>query len=68
MSKSYIFDWGELRLRLTEKQATRDATIREAFDQWVEGHSGFDEASQSEMEEFFNLFRASWIICEGYCS
>ena len=65
-----VFDWEELRPKL-QKQATRDATIEAAFQQWIDGSDCYDDMSSCELQGLFDLFRASWIICEhtigDYC-
>lgn len=61
-----VFDWDKLRPKVNGKQRTRDAIIRHAFNQWVEGHSCYDDDSQIETADRFFLFRAAWIICEGF--
>ena len=58
-----IFDWEEIRPKL-QKQSTRDATIKAAFQQWIDGHSDYDDKNVLELHGLFNLFRAGWIICE----
>ena len=58
-----VFDWDKLRPKL-DKQATRDATIKAAFQQWMDGHSDFDEMSSCEIQGMYGMFRAAWIICE----
>ena len=58
-----IFDWEELRPKL-QKQSTRDATIKAAFQQWMDGNERFDDMSSCEIQGMFDMFRASWIICE----
>ena len=58
-----IFDWEEIRPKL-QKQATRDATIKAAFQQWIDGNDVYDDMHNCELERLFGLFRASWIICE----
>ncbi len=58
-----IFDWDEIRPKL-DKQATRDATIKAAFQKWIEGNDCYDDWGGSELRGLFDIFRASWIICE----
>lgn len=59
-----VFDWEEIRIRLQGKQATRDAIIKVAFQQWIDRHSDLDDKSGCELQELFGLFAAGWIICE----
>ena len=58
-----VFDWEELRQKL-QRQATRDATIKAAFQQWIDGNDGYDDMNSCELQGLFSLFRASWVICE----
>ena len=58
-----IFDWEEIHPKF-QKQATRDATIKAAFQQWLDGNSCYDGMSSCELKGLFDLFRAGWIICE----
>lgn len=60
------FDWSLLRTHYTEApQATREAAIYRAFNQYVRGNT-MDEMSTPEAEGMYNTFRAGWIVCEGY--
>jgi len=59
-----VFDWDDLR-PLLQKQATRDATIKAAFQQWLDGHDCYDDMNAPELKGLFDVFRAGWIICEG---
>ena len=59
-----VFDWDTIRPELNEGQLTREAVIKSAFQQWLDGNDGYDDMSSSELQAMFWLFRASWIICE----
>lgn len=59
-----VFDWEEIRPKLLGKQATREAVIRVAFQQYIDGNDCYDDVSSCELQGLFDLFRASWIICE----
>ncbi len=59
-----VFNWEEILPKLHVKQATRDTTIKAAFQQYVEGNDCYDYMSIAELRGLFNAFRASWIICE----
>ncbi len=56
-----VFDWDEIRPKLA-KQATRDTTIQAAFQKWIKGNDCYDDCG--DLMGLFDLFRASWIICE----
>lgn len=59
-----VFDWDIVRPKF-EKQSTRDAFIRAAFKQYVEGNSCYEDMDGQEAANLFDMFRASWIICEN---
>lgn len=59
-----IFDWDRLRAADSDKNPTREAVIREAFKQFVAGHSSFQDKSSIEMEDYFYTFRSSWLVAE----
>lgn len=59
-----IFDWNTIRAKYNDKQPTREAVIRAAFQQWVDGNSCFADANSLEMGAFYDVFKASWLICE----
>ena len=58
-----VFDWDKIRPKF-EEQATRDATIKAAFQQYLDGNSGYEDMNSCELQGLHDLFRASWIICE----
>jgi hypothetical protein len=58
-----VFDWDKIRPKF-QKQATRDATIRAAFQQYLDGNSRYDDMTSAEMRGLFDVFRPAWIICE----
>ncbi len=58
------FDWDIIRPRLNESQPTREAVIRSAFQQWIDGSDCYDDLNSLELQGLLDLFRASWIICE----
>jgi hypothetical protein len=55
-----VFDWDKIRPKF-QKQATRDATIGAAFQQYLDGN---DMDCCDDMGKLFDTFRAAWIICE----
>ena len=57
------FDWDTIRPKLAV-QPTREAVIKSAFQQWLDGNDGYEDMSTPELRALFDLFRASWIICE----
>ena len=59
-----VFNWDNLReeLSITRKRDTRDIVIERAFQQWIEGHDGYEDKSKPEMDELFHIFKAAWII------
>ena len=57
------FDWDTIRPKLAV-QPTREAVIKSAFQQWLDGNDGYEDISTPELQSLFDLFRASWIICE----
>ncbi len=59
-----IFDWDEVRPKFYDKQATRDATIKAAFQQYIDGNECYDDMKGAELRGLFAMFRTSWIICE----
>jgi len=59
-----VFDWEKIRVRLNEKQPTRKAVIKAAFQQWIDGSDAYDDLSSCELQGLFGVFEASWIICE----
>lgn len=59
-----VFDWEKIRPKLHEKQATQEAVIKVAFQQYIDGYDCYEDMSSCEMQGLFDLFRASWIICE----
>ena len=58
-----VFEWEEVRPKF-EKQATRDILIGAAFQQYLDGNSCYEDMSGRELNELYEMFRASWIICE----
>ena len=58
------FDWDTVRPKLNDGQPTREAVIRSAFQQWLDGNDGYEDFNDLELQGLFDLFRASWIICE----
>ena len=58
------FDWDTVRPKLNDGQPTREAVIRSAFQQWLDGNDGYEDLNDLELQGLFDLFRASWIICE----
>jgi len=59
-----VFDWEEIRPKLHTRQATRDAPVKAAFQQYIEGNDCYDDMSSAELRGLFDVFRTSWIICE----
>lgn len=60
-----VFSWPAIR-KLIQPRKTRDAVIKAAFQQWVAGHSNYENSNSLEMKELSYVFRAGWIICEDF--
>lgn len=60
-----VFSWEAIR-KLIQPHRTRDAVIRAAFKQWVDGNSNYEDRSSLEMKELSYVFRAGWIISEHF--
>jgi hypothetical protein len=58
-----VFDWDKIRPKF-KKQATRDITIGAAFQQYLDGNSGYEDESSGDLNDLYDVFRAAWIICE----
>jgi len=59
-----VFDWEKIRQKLHEKQPTRNAAIKAAFQQWINGSDCYDDMSSCEIDNLFDVFQGAWIICE----
>jgi len=59
-----VFDWTTIRPEFHDGQLTREAVIKSAFQQWLGGNDGYEDMNSCELQSLFDVFRASWIICE----
>ncbi len=59
-----VFDWDTIRPKLTEVQPTREAVIKSAFQQVLDGSDCYDDMNCLELEGMFTMFRGAWILCE----
>lgn len=59
-----VFNWDKVREEL-KPSPTRDKLISHAFQQWLDGN-GYGERSKPEIDHYFSLFQAGWVICESF--
>jgi hypothetical protein len=59
-----VFDWDEIRPKLREVQLTREAVIKNAFQQVIDGSECYNDLDSLELDAMFTMFRGAWIICE----
>jgi len=59
-----VFDWTTIQPKFKDGQPTREAVIKSAFQQWLDGNDGYEDLNRAELQGLFDTFRASWIICE----
>lgn len=59
-----VFNWNKISKEL-KPSPTRDTLIGEAFQQWLDGNE-YKEYTKPEIDHYFSLFQAGWVICESF--
>lgn len=57
-----IFSWKGFRNLFNQNCQTKEFVIRTAFNQYCAGNNGFENATMSEMNRRYELFRAGYLV------